>query len=158
MGEYVWTVVKIGGAASQATLDELQKLLDEEFDGSDSDIDVIAKCIADRACVEASGLQNYGNVDAILAFCRDKNLTIWTSCEGASGCFDPAIQYWKPGMAEIADASATNDHDPSLTIDQLREKFAEGATLEQVIEELAPAEGSAVPPIAMIAVPAPPAP
>ena len=46
---------------------------------------------------------------------------------------------------------ANDDGEPCLTVDQLRTKLAEGATLEQVIDELALAESAAVPPIELIA-------
>ncbi|HPG04954.1 MAG TPA: hypothetical protein P5256_00425 [Beijerinckiaceae bacterium] len=151
MGEYVWTVLKIGGAATQPTLEKLQELLDEEFGGGDNETDVVMECVTARSLIQAGGQRNYGNVDEILAFCQDHNLTVWASWDAAPGCFDAGIQYWKPGMIDVADASSNDDGEPCLTVDQLRTKLAEGATLEQVIDELALAESAAVPPIELIA-------
>ncbi len=148
MGEYVWTRVTIGGAASQSTLDALVEAAQQLFPNGDtyhSVPELIAAALANGASLHIEDSVNYGRTDELEAFCREHGLSFQAAWGAASGNFEAGLTHWSPGMAEPVEESATEAGEPILTLADLRRCLAAGSTLEDITTDLGRADAGAVP-------------
>jgi hypothetical protein len=145
MGEYVWTMVTIGGKASPEAIEGLKVLAESYFEEGD-----VQEALTDRTSLTLQGTRNYGNADETEELCQNHGLPYVLSWAAQPGCFESGIHYWRPGMEAAGEVSATDNGNPSIDLSELMKAAEEGKTLADVIEGLAGADPAAIPPLELI--------
>jgi hypothetical protein len=141
MTEMTWTTFTIGGKVPANKHQEFRDLIGEYFDqtGSvDNPHQLLDDALAEGKPYIVSGELNFGGADELEAACRRWGLTYHKSWDTKPGCFDAGIEIWSPGMHvhTAIECSADDNGEPTLGLQQLRNRLAEGKTLAEVIADL----------------------
>lgn len=144
MGEYVWTVFRIGGKATKEVLDQLAEHAAGFSENADPTIEETIKA---KTSFTAQGECNYGNHEELEAFLIENNLTWHKSWAAASGVFDAGIEYWRPGMSAPIEEIANDDGEPVISLGYLKQEANKGRNLPDIIDQLEKAQAAAVPPL-----------
>jgi len=149
MGEYVWTIAKVGGKISRAAADELNELGIDAI-GDDAGDGGVNGAFEAKSSVFFHGECNYGNPEDFMTFCREHNLTYHVSYAAQPGCFGSGIYFWNPTMAEPKECDADDSGDPVVAYWFLEDALSKGLSLAGVVETLAAAHDKAVPPLELV--------
>jgi hypothetical protein len=135
MGEYVWTIITIGGRIKRRDLPKLQAIIEEYRGEQDSGYTDDFMPTGGEPVLMA-GKVNYGAMDTKdEQALTDLNLSWRIHYDACGGEWAGGIQQWTPEHGR-ADCLATED-EPVSTLQELRKSLAAGATLADVIAGLA---------------------
>lgn len=144
MGEYVWTIITIGGRIKRRDLPKLQAIVEKYKGEQDSgyDDDFIP---TGGDPVLMAGKVNFGSIhDDHWQVLTDLGLSTRIHYDACGGEWAGGIEQWTPEYGKI-ETIATED-EPVVGLQALRRSMEEGATMADVIAGLARFE-TEIPPL-----------
>lgn len=149
MGEQSWVVFKVGGAATKDVWDGLLELCEDRWsEGEDAETLLLAA--KEGHVLSFHGEQSWGNCDEEEQYCRQHGLTFHSSYASVPGQYDSGVRYWNPTDGGN-EADGNDEGEPTIGLAALRDwRDRVGWTLDRVIEELAKADSSRVPPVTIV--------
>ena len=155
MTEMTWTTMHIGGALPSNRIDELIERIHEDFvqdaqDAPESE-DEVRAVVGKGESLFLQAHVNYGNPDAVVAFCIENNLTYWLHYD-AGPEWDSGIQIWKPDASTVPEEcpASAQGYTPVVDLATMRIWEKQGLTLQHVIDETARFETDKVPPLTIV--------
>ena len=136
MGEYVWTIISIGGRIKRRDLPKLQALIENYQGEDDAGYDDDTFLPIGGETVEMRGTVNYGDIgEANEKVLTDLGLAWRIHFDACGGQWAGGVKQWTPEHGLI-DTISTEDQ-PVATISEMQAALEAGATLADVIAGLA---------------------
>ena len=149
MTEMTWTTMHIGGPLPENKIGELCEAIDEDFSGNkptEGWEGAIEGSIKAKVALYIDGEVNYGDADAVEAFCLEYGLTFHVHWDAKPGCFNEGCKVSGPCHYQEGGA---DEYGPTISLTELKHYRDQGDSLELIIERLERLEASKVPPLTL---------
>lgn len=149
MTEMTWITMHIGGPLPENKIGELCEAIDEDFSGNrptEGWEAAIHTAIGGNDTFFVDGEVNYGDADAVEAFCLEYGLTFHVHWDAKPGCFDAGCKVSGPDHYQEGGA---DEYGPTISLTELKDHRDQGRSVEQIIERLEPLNASNVPPLTL---------
>jgi hypothetical protein len=124
MGDSVWQDIHIGGDPGEHR-ENLFELIDASFGDFEEDGEHL---------VMGADMGFRSDIDELKAFLREHGIS-YNHFSEAKWEYEGMIMFWRPGMDDESWSWMRQDHEETVTVEDLEKMASEGLTLQQVIEK-----------------------